>query len=130
MSLRCDFFAEGLCAAVRQGGGGLGTVIRIRIAAGNFERARGMLPLGLQAGGFAQAFADADDVVVARAEAFVGVFVGVAGLVQRRADPFERGGEGHQLFVEFQSAGGDLLGVLVLVVVFPEVGDEMITFLS
>ena len=49
-----------------------------------------MLPLGLQAGGFAQAFADADDVVVARAEAFVGVFVGVAGLVQRCADPFEQ----------------------------------------
>ena len=90
MSLRCDFFAEGLCAAVRQGGGGLGTVIRIRIAAGNFERARGMLPLGLQAGGFAQAFADADDVVVARAEAFVGVFVGVAGLCLLYTSPSPR----------------------------------------
>ena len=59
---------------------------------------------------------------VSVAELFVGVVVGVAGLAQRRADAFERGCERHQLFVEFQPAGGYFLGVLVLVVVFPEVG--------
>ena len=54
-----------------------------------------MLALGLQAGRPAQAFADADDVVVARAEPLVGVLVGVAGLVERRADTFERSRESH-----------------------------------
>ena len=83
-----------------------------------------MLFLGLQARRPAQPFPDADDVVVARAEPFVGVVIGVACLVQRRADPFERTGEGHQLFVEFQPACGDVPGVLVLVVVFPQVGDQ------
>ena len=72
----------------------------------------------------AQPFPDADDVVVARAEPFVGVVIGVACLVQCRADPFERTGEGHQLFIEFQPACGDVSGVLVLVVVFPQVGDQ------
>ena len=65
------------------------------IAAGDFERARRMLALGLQAGRPAQAFADADDVVVARAEPLVGVLVGVAGFVERRADTFERSRESH-----------------------------------
>ena len=81
--------------------------------------------LGLQARRFAQPFPDADNVVVARAKPLVGVFVCIAGLVERGADPFERRGEGYQLFVEFQSAGGDLLGVLVLIVVFPEVGHQL-----
>ena len=51
-----------------------------RVVAGEFERAGRMAALGLEPGRAAQPFADADDVVVARAEAFVGVLVGVAGL--------------------------------------------------
>ena len=58
-----------------------------RVVAGEFERAGRMAALGLEPGRAAQPFADADDVVVARAEAFVGVLVGVAGLAEGRADP-------------------------------------------
>ena len=117
------FFASGSGNRIPAPGFGGGDAWEV-VLPGGFERARGVLFLGLQACRPAQPFPDADDVIVARAEPFVGVVIGVACLVQRRADPFERTGEGHQLFVEFQPACGDVPGVLVLVVVFPQVGDQ------
>ena len=117
-------FRRGFCSSFRRGFR-CGEGRRVFVGSGGFERAGRMAFLGLQARRFAQPFPDADNVVVARAKPLVGVFVCIAGLVERGADPFERRGEGYQLFVEFQSAGGDLLGVLVLIVVFPEVGHQL-----
>lgn len=78
----------------------------------------------LQSGRLLQSQADPQDVVIARREPFAGIFVGVAGFVERRADSFERRGECGSLFVEFQCADGYFTCVFVLCVVFPEVGDQ------